>query len=260
MPSPFPGMDPYLEAPSEFPSFHLLLTSGALAALQPQLRSLGYVAKGGERVWLAKPRRGLIPDVAVIERAAASRPQSTTAAIATDTPLRLQRDVVEMREPFVEIQHVASRQVVTAIKFISPGNKLSRAGRLQYRRKQRDCLEHGIHLVEVDLIRRGRPIVDVPGESVTLHGRWDYLVNVIRVDDTGYECYPIRLPQRLPRIAVPLRAGDPDVALDLQEVCSGAYETGAFADLIDYTLPPIPALAEDDAHWADELLKSKGLR
>ena len=66
--------------------------------------------------------------------------------------------------------------------------------------------------------------------------------------------------QRLPRIAVPLDAGVPDVVLDLQAVLDRCYDEGAYARKIDYSQPPIPPLRPEDATWAEALLREKGLR
>ena len=45
-----------------------------------------------------------------------------------------------------------------------------------------------------------------------------YLVSVSRVEPSRCEFYGIDLPQRLPRIAIPLKFEDRDVGLDLQAV------------------------------------------
>jgi hypothetical protein len=259
MPSPFPGMDPYLEAPTEFPSLHVLLVAGTVAQLQPELRSRGYFASPGERVWLAAPGRSILPDTTLIQHRPHSLPPGGGTALA-DPPVRIRREPFEVHEPYVEIFDAASRRIVTGIEFISPTNKLTRTGRLQYRRKQRDCRRGGIHLVEVDLIRRGKPVVALPFETIAEQGPWDYLVNTVRIPPTDYEFYPIRLTQRLPRILLPLKTGEPDIVLDLQRLLDEAYETGAFADRIDYTPSPVAPLADDDATWIEQLLTDKGLR
>jgi hypothetical protein len=43
MPSPFPGMDPYLEQPTLWPSLHFRLIGAIAAAIEPQLSSQYYV-------------------------------------------------------------------------------------------------------------------------------------------------------------------------------------------------------------------------
>lgn len=76
---------------------------------------------------------------------------------------------------------------------------------------------------------------------------------------TKMELYGFSVRERLRPIRVPLRRNDKDIVLDLQAVVDEAYDKGRYDD-IDYTLPPIPPLAPEDAAWADELLRSAGKR
>lgn len=71
--------------------------------------------------------------------------------------------------------------------------------------------------------------------------------------------YPLPLDKPLPTIAVPLRPEDDDVALELQSLVDQCYQSGRYDDL-DYARDPIPPLSGEDAGWADELLRSCGLR
>jgi Protein of unknown function (DUF4058) len=72
--------------------------------------------------------------------------------------------------------------------------------------------------------------------------------------------YPIRLTQRLPIIPIPLKPKDPDARLDLQAVLNAAYDRGGLDMEIDYRNEPRPRLDKKLAEWADQLLRSKGLR
>src|SRR5687767_614809 len=104
MPSPFPGMDPWLEHPANWPAFHDILIVVTVQQLQPQLRDRDYYAKPGERVWLTQPRRPIYPDVTVIRPPAAHEPSATRSAVAApDEPVRISRGMVEVHEGFVEI-------------------------------------------------------------------------------------------------------------------------------------------------------------
>lgn len=69
-------------------------------------------------------------------------------------------------------------------------------------------------LVEIDLLRRGSPVVVAPpGELLTLP-RFDYLASVSRAGDRAHvEVYAVTLRERLPRIAIPLREPDPGCPL-----------------------------------------------
>ena len=67
MPSPFPGMDPYLETPNLWPDVHHGLISHIQMALNPRLRPK-YVARVDLRVHVSDDddpgREAIIPDVA----------------------------------------------------------------------------------------------------------------------------------------------------------------------------------------------------
>src|SRR5262249_34097765 len=69
------------------------------------------------------------------------------------------------------------------------------------------------------------------------------------------QVFPIGLREPLPCIAVPLKEGEPEVLLDLQDIFDRAYDTGPYRrGAVDYAGPvPAPALDEQDAAWAAEL-------
>src|SRR5262249_6952524 len=93
----------------------------------------------------------------------------------------------------------------------------------------------------------------VPPEQLT-----PYMVCVFRAARPELRAfYPLPLRKALPRIAIPLRRQDRDVALDLQEVIIQAYERGRY-DRTDYRRPLNPPLDTSDAAWAAELLRQAG--
>ena len=67
MPSPFPGMDPYLEEPARWPDVHQRLITYIADALQPQIRPR-YHARMGERVYILQPPQTMYPDVILTRR------------------------------------------------------------------------------------------------------------------------------------------------------------------------------------------------
>jgi len=258
MPSPFPGMDPYLEHPEVWPGVHARLVGEAAALLQPRLRARGYYVDIGERIWLAQPQRPVYPDLTVV-RPARPRPADKTVAVAEpDEPVRVARADVQVREPYLVIYRAEGAEVVTGIEVLSPTNKLDRQGRARYEQKQAETREAGVHLVEIDLLRDGPRVVEFPDVLLEDLPRHDYVVNVARRGGEDYEIYPIRIRDRLPRVRVPLKVGDEDEVLDLQAVLDHTYEQGPYPERLDYTRPPTPPLADDDAGWAAELLRSEG--
>jgi len=267
MPSPFPGMDPYLENPVLWPGVHQGLVTYIRAALNAVLPP-GYVADIGERVYIVQPERSVYPDVVVLERPLTkAQPEQGAGGIATavacDPPLVLTYEPVEIREVFVEILLVGEEsRVVTVIEVLSYSNKTpGHDGRKLYLTKQQEILKSQTHLIEIDLLRTGEHTAAVSREELLKRCKWDYLVCLHRGGQGNrFEVWPITIRQRLPRILVPLAEGDPDVVLDLQAVFNRCYDEGAYARRIDYHRdPPIP-LEGEDAEWADKLLREKGLR
>jgi hypothetical protein len=64
----------------------------------------------------------------------------------------------------------------------------------------------------------------------------------------------------LPRVGIPLRPPDPDIVLDLQALFERCYDSGGYADFIDYHRPPVPPLQGSDAEWAALWLQQQGKR
>jgi hypothetical protein len=164
-----------------------------------------------------------------------------------------------IRQPYIEIQDFKRDQVITHIEFFSPTSKMLGDGLDQYLQKRIDLKRNGTSLVEIDLMRCGhRSLVSPfpwPAEvkatySVVVHRGWE---------QDKVSLYPIRLSDRLPTFAIPLREGEPEIAYDLQRFIEKAYRN-SYADIIDYRQPPVPPLEGEDAKWADELLKSAGKR
>lgn len=253
MPSPFPGMDPYLERPTLWPNVHQRLITYAGDQLQAQLGERYFVAIG-ERVYLETPERpGYVPDLHLIQRPA-PRP---AIALEADQPDVVVIDVTEVREVYLEIQDAQTgSRVVTVVEVLSPANKRPGAGRELYLRKQSDVLASGSHLVEVDLLRGGEPTVSLP---LTRQRQSPYRVVVSRADDRARrELYAVQLRERLPRVRIPLRAGEPDAVLDLGGVFQEAYERGAYGLRAEYERDPEPPLAPEDAAWARERVAASG--
>ena len=249
-------MDPYLEAPHFWRGVHLLLLAEFAALLQPQLNALGYFVDVQEQVYLGDTGREIIPDGVIHETTFDKLNSPHPATAVVDEPVRVAQ-LREERVPFLEIASIAERRVVTVIELFSPTNKFRADGRTQYSRKRRELEQDAISLVEIDLLRGGRPLVDLPEHLLADHPH-AWLVNIIRTHSTDGSFYPIRLRDRLPRIRIPLSAEAPDAVLDLQTAFTVAYDRGPYDIRIDYTADPPPP--HDDLDWIDALLKAQGLR
>jgi hypothetical protein len=154
-------------------------------------------------------------------------------------------------------------ELVTSIEILSPSNKTpGNQGRAMYLRKQEEMMASGVNLVEIDLLRSGRHGTAVPlNEARAEVGDFDYHVCVHQAGyRTYFQVYPIRLRDPLPKIGVPLLAGDVPIAVELQPVFEKAYDTGPYDVRIPYAkMNPLPSLNADDTAWAAALLREKGI-
>jgi Protein of unknown function (DUF4058) len=265
-------MDPYLENPEFFPDLRNGLISELKKTLQVQLPS-PYVAMTGSRVWVEYVERPFEPDVDILRsQPSAGSPDNgsgiaVAVAVSTEPVVVLASEVgleTETREIFAEIYTVrGERRLVTAIEVLSPSNKTGGAhGRDLYIQKQREILNSQAHLVEIDLLRGGTFSTAVPHKRAFEEAGWfDYHVCIHRYDQLGrFFVYPILLRQRLPEIAIPLSPGDGPVILDLQAVFDRAYDAGPYARLSPYVgRAPEPPLSPEDAAWATQRLRERGL-
>ena len=129
MPSPFPGMDPFLEAPAFFANLHGLLLTYFAELLQPLLPE-PYYAASSDRLWVESSARSIDPDVNVLRGDAPSGPapgDGTVAVLAQApvVPVVVRVPQEEWKETYLEIlTRLGEReQVVTTIEVLSPANK-----------------------------------------------------------------------------------------------------------------------------------------
>lgn len=261
MPSPFPGMDPYLEHPDIFPDFHDSFVTYLRERLQPHLPE-PYYAAIGRLAWIEVSERYIGPDVDVVaswqsERASPISTGGVAVANRSATqPLVIHVPHDERIEPLVEIYlgRGSERRLVTTIEVLSLTNKTPwERGRDLYLRKQEEILDSQVHLVEIDLLRGGHHTTAVPfGRLTNVAGAFDYHVSIHHFDNLeDYFVYPFRLSDPLPAIEIPLLPGDPPVSLELQAVFHRTYEAGPYRREIDYrTVPPAPPLTADLLTWA----------
>jgi hypothetical protein len=239
MPSPFPGMDPYLEG-SLWTTFHFAFGAELVRQLAPRLRPR-YLALPVERLVLDEASEiavltsNIYPDVSVLS----ARPQMPAAhtALGGEAPLQLATIIPEaVPHVSIEIRDVAQRQLVTAIEILSPTNKRG-DGRAEYLAKRRRILLSTAHLLEFDLLRQGhrvpmqQPLPDAP-----------YFVLLSRAERRPLmDIWPIRLDEVLPTIPVPLLTGDADLLLDLQATFTATYDLIGYDLMVDYhERPDVP--------------------
>ncbi len=259
MPSPFPGMDPYLENPGLFPNFHHAMISQMQGALNRTLRPK-YVAMVEERVYISEEddpgRKYIIPDIEIKDPGRGGRmsKQKESAAAVMDVAEPIVATELiddEIHDHFLNIMDVVSKEIVTVIEILSPTNKCPGAtGRIQYMKKRRDLVYSASHFIEIDLLRDGKATF---GRSFLPPHHYAVHVSRVEIRPKG-KYWPILLRQRLPVIDIPLKKDDPVAKLDLQAAFAQAYEFGAYDLVVDYNKPANPPLPLDVAEWGDAIL------
>ncbi len=256
MPSPFPGMDPFLEHPALWPDVHNALIAAIRADLTPKLRPR-YVACLQERIYELEEDDSLwIADLTLRrEHHGSSEPRARYGADHGAVTALLPMPE-HARETFIEVQAVGNpERVIAAIEILSPSNKRPGSeGRKQYERKRRALFGTLTHFVEIDLCRSGPPM--------PLRGRLpvsQYRVLVSRSEERPRAAlYPFSLRDPLPSFHLPLEEGDEEPVIDLRAALDRVYQDAALDLRVDYRAEPVPPLSAEDAAWCRELANAAG--
>lgn len=228
MPSPFPGMDPYLEDPQRWPEFQHQLIATLFQMLLPTL---------ADRYRVRLVCRQYISEMPLF-----------TSVIRE-----------EHQEEFLEIRQRYPQQLVTLVEVVSPANRTTAAGRRLYLEQRQQALQQQAATVEICLVLQGKPTLNYARDGLPEH---DYTVSVTRAGNPErYEIYTATLQKRLPKFKLPLAADDRDILIDLQTAFQRAYDQ-AFAGRIDYSRPlhPDVPLSEEKRRWIDGWLHQQKLR
>ena len=120
MPSPFPRMDPYLEAAGLWPLFQQTFVACLREVIQPSLPDM-YQTRIHERHYGAEG---------------------------------------EHREAYIEIILRSNEQLVTLLEVVSPSNKTTTAGREAFLNTWQQAKVAGANLVEMDFVLQGQPMLE----------------------------------------------------------------------------------------------------
>lgn len=229
MPSPFPGMDPYLEHPKLWPAFQHQLLACLYQVLLPGLVDR-YRARVGSRTYVS------------------------------EMPLFTSIIREEYTEEFIEVRTRTDNRLVTLLEVVGPANKTTPAGRAVYLEKRKEAVSQRAAVVEIDLVMQGKPTLTYSRDGLP---EFDHAVSVTRAGTADrYEIYTATLQKRLPKFKLPLAADDRDALIDLQAAFARAFDLGGFATTIEYRSPP-PAevpLTDSQKAWVNELLKQSKVR
>ncbi len=248
MPTPFPGMDPYLEHPDLWRDVHHRLIAALADDLAPRLRP-HYRVKVEVRVYAAMPDKldfiG-VPDAGII--------QVNEPAVAYRTPTRprsvelLVPDVIE--EGYLEIQEVVSGEVITVIEILSPANKRPGEGRRFYETKRGLVLASATHLVEIDLLRAHQPM-PASGNGSSTH----YRILVSRSPHRPKaDLYAFDVQEPIPAVPLPLQPGEEEPTVELNRILHDLYDRAGYDLSIDYRREPTPPFDGENATWVEKLL------
>ncbi len=256
MPSPFPGMDPYLEQPDVWPDFHARFIAAAAMEIGRRVRPR-YFVRIEEQVYLhersADERTPLgRPDIGIHS---ANRPSGTALAETSSAPMTVYvpAAIDEVTIRHLEIRDAVNRNLVTVIELLSPSNKTPGLVRARFIRKTATLMASSANFVMIDLLRGGprMPLMVIPPCDYCVVSR-----TASRRPDA--DCWAFGLRDPLPNITVPLREGEPLVWLDLKALLDKTYHSAGY-ELSIYTGTPDPPLVPDDEAWAKSLLAGAGL-
>ncbi len=223
MPSPFPGMDPYLEHPALWPDWHNSLLISVADYITPKVAPRYFVALGRSTYLLEAGDNILGEPIPVND---------------------------EVGENFLEVREVTSGKLVTILELLSAVNKLHGKGRADYEEKRDQVFQSRTNLVEVDLLRAGEPMAVVGRPA-----RSDYRILVSRGSRRPHaQLYTFNLRQPIPQFPLPLLPGDEEPPVEMNTILHAMYERARFDLRLDYSQPPVPPLAEADAAWAVTLI------
>ena len=258
--NPFPGMNPYLESRRIWPEVHNKII-GEMHRFLRRTLSFRYTVIMDERVGIGNdpsrdpPARYAEPDLSI--KGGGVREGSTATYQAEGrVAARLPFNDDTTSEMFITIGERNHEDPVTIVELLSPSNKRSGNGRGQYLGKRERIINSATHLVEIDLLRIGRPmpVLGYDGDAPyrNLISRWQVRPEV--------DLYPFRLQSIIPDVPVPLLEGEDDAVVPLGALVDDMYEQDYYANYVDYDSDPEGVLSPDDRKWIDQLLREQGFR
>ena len=251
MPSPFPGMDPFIES-QKWEDFHHTAISVMRELLAPQVADR-YVVNVQERIYwqeIAGDERLIIPDVSVSATEPPWSERSSFSSGANATALAPVECLLPKTEPheegFLEIRTIGDDRLVTVIELLSPSNKQrGTKGARKYLSKRKALLQTTANLVEIDLLRGGRRL---PMSSPLPPG--DYFAFVSRGRSRPKSSvYSWRLPERMPTVPIPLALGHEEPPLNLQIVLDLVYDRALYQLSMKYDRPLDPPATVGEEWW-----------
>jgi len=259
MPSPFPGMDPYLERRQRWNAVHTRLIVAIADELGPKIRPT-YRVDIELRTYVAlltSDSPAGVPDVLVMSPPMQEAEPAARIVATANMPGVAAAEFVELPMPsevterYLVVREAATEEVVTVIEILSLANKLTNEGREEYLRKRATVLGSQTNLLEIDLLRAGDPMAPFSPEDS------DYRILVsAAVERPMARIYRFGVREPIPDISVPVRPGDDEPLLSLNTIVHQVYERGSYDLAIDYEQPSEPPLRPADAEWFTNQLRT----
>lgn len=257
---PLPGMDPWLEHPALWPDVHNRFIAAIADSMTPVIRPKYYIGLETRTRLLAPDELAVvgIPDLSVATRhrpsplpplapdRAWAEPEPGVSVLEVELPM-----AEEIRETYLEVREVATGTLVSLIEVLSPVNKIWGTGRQIYERKRSRILASMTGLVEIDLLRAGKPLPY--GFGPTPESDYRILVSRgFRRPLAQLTTFGVRNP--IPIVSLPLLPEDPEPPMDLGKILHDLYDRAGYDLRLDYRKPPVPPLDEASAAWAEALM------
>jgi len=260
MPSPFPGMDPWLERPGLWPDLHENLIIRLQDQLAPLLRPRYYIAVQQRTVVAVAPPdpHPIFPDLTVVERGKFFLDREDPVAALVE-PIIVEIPVQEtITEDYLEVIEAATQRVITIVEILSPSNKRSGDDRQAYITKREKVFRTPMSLVEIDLLRDWPPM---PFAFLPTNGHPSHYRILVKRGLSARHAllYPFSVRDPIPIFSLPLQPGDTEPPVRLGEVLKDTYDKCSYDFRIDYKQPPEPLLSEVDMLWAKEVLRASNL-
>ena len=164
MPSPFPGMDPFIES-QKWEDFHASYVGMLRELLVPRVRPR-YIVDVERYVYVNREEEEVVriiaPDALVADTGRDWRESAATAGTVTLQPVKHRMRLPRRGQPYLVIRTRRKETVVTVIELLSPWNKTPEAGVAEYLAKRANVLQSSANVVEFDLLRGGErlPTID----------------------------------------------------------------------------------------------------
>lgn len=237
---PFHGqIDPFAEVGRYFHQIHAGIISQLIDQIKRPLLELGYYVGRETSLQIAELQQ---PDIYVQQR---DNPQPASSgnqwdyrtaaqAINAQAGVHIDWDINQLQG--ISIKTLADHQLVTIIEVISPSNIANTSTMLDYQERRERLIENQINVMEIDLTRSVRRLLD----NKLLH-TYPYHVAIYLPDDSP-RLIGIHPGECLPRVALPLR--QEVIPMELHTAYEYAYQSVSIAVQIDaegrYTEASLP--------------------